>query len=53
MGEISSLHKLILIDLSMNKVSDLEKIRQTLGHLKNLKVLSLVGNTVANSKDYK
>jgi hypothetical protein len=27
MGEIGSLHKLVLLDLSMNKVSDLEKIR--------------------------
>jgi len=27
MGEIGSLQKLILLDLSMNKVSDIEKIR--------------------------
>lgn len=31
----------------------MEKIRQTLSHLKNLKVLSLVGNTLVNNKDYK
>jgi len=52
-NEVGSLSKLVLLDLSMNKFSDIEKIRQTLCPLKNLKVLSLVGNTLVNSKDYK
>lgn len=52
-NEVGSLSKLVLLDLSMNKFSDIEKIRQTLSPLKNLKVLSLVGNTLVNSKDYK
>jgi len=52
-NEITSLNRLILLDLSVNKFSDMEKIRLTLSPLKNLKVLSLVGNTVVNNKDYK
>jgi Leucine-rich repeat (LRR) protein len=45
--ELSQLTKVEVLDLSFNKLSDIEKLKMVLVRMRSLRVVSVEGNTLA------
>jgi Leucine-rich repeat (LRR) protein len=46
--ELAQLTKTVILDLSYNKLNDSEKVRQVVKEMKQLKYISLTGNSITD-----